>query len=66
MNNLWRQRAEFLWVLLDDIDTADDLAKGNERLYRNLVRKYHAKRFEVAFSDGYSLEWLPSVPKIGD
>ena len=47
--------ARFLFSLLDDIDTADDLAKGNEQLYRNLVRRHHARRFEVASTDGYTV-----------
>lgn len=49
--------ARFLYQLLDDIDTADDLAKNNDALYRNLVRKAHKKRFEVAETDGYDLKF---------
>ena len=64
-----REIAEFLWDLLDDIDTADDLAKGNDALYRNLVRKAHQRRFEVGTTDGY---WLfldsddAAVPSTGE
>lgn len=36
-----------LYALLDDIDTADDMAKDNDTLYRNLVRRYHNQRHEV-------------------
>lgn len=36
-----------LYRALDDIDTADDMAKDNDELYRSLVRKAHAVRFDV-------------------
>lgn len=49
--------ATALFQLLDDIDTADDLAKDNDKLYRNLVRRAHTKRFRYASTDGYSLEF---------
>ena len=42
----WQDIATKLFCALDDIDTADDLAKDNEKLYRNLVRKAHKIRFE--------------------
>ena len=56
--------ARFLFGVLDDIDTADDMAKADETLYRSLVRRYHAKRFLVATTDGYTLTWLddPAIP----
>lgn len=46
-----------LFAALDDIDTADDLAKGDEGLYRNLVRRYHKERFKVADTDGYKVRF---------
>ena len=36
-----------LWKLLDDIDTASDIAKGDDAMYRNLVERYQAKRRDV-------------------
>ena len=42
----WQDIAKKLFCALDDIDTADDIAKDNEKLYRNLVRKAHKVRFE--------------------
>lgn len=51
----WKDRAQKLWAIADDIDTYDDLAKGNQELYRNLVRKKHVERFEILESDGYDL-----------
>jgi hypothetical protein len=68
----WKTRATILWGILDDIDTADDIANGNERLYRNMVRRHHKKRFRLASSDGYSLDWgdvpsdmLPKEEEVG-
>ena len=50
------QIIEFLWSLLDDVDTADDMAKGDDKVYRALARKAQAKRWETGITtDGYSL-----------
>lgn len=42
----WMSVARDLFKMLDNIDTIDDIAKGDEALYRNLVRKEHEKRFK--------------------
>lgn len=34
---------------MDDIDTASDIAKADDRLYRALVQREHAKRFGDRF-----------------
>lgn len=47
----WEGVARRLFDLLDDIDTADDLAKDNDDLYRNLVRKKHQERFDYGTVD---------------
>lgn len=47
--------AHFLFGLLDDIDTAADIAKGDHRLYREMVERIHRRRFEVASTDGYAV-----------
>lgn len=47
-----------LFGLLDDCDTADDLAKGNDPLFRNLVRSAHKKRFQYAETDGQAVTLL--------
>jgi tRNA nucleotidyltransferase/poly(A) polymerase/DNA topoisomerase IB/2'-5' RNA ligase len=36
-----------LWKIIDDIDTAGDMAKSDDALYRNLVQRYQAQRFDV-------------------
>lgn len=51
----WEQIARDLYDLLDDIDTADDIAKSDDKLYRSLVRQAHAKRFNYATTDGYEV-----------
>lgn len=50
-----REQAEFLYGLLDDIDTANDQAKDDDAFFRKLVNSLHGKRFEVASTDGYSV-----------
>ena len=46
---------KFLWGLLDDIDAAGDMAKSNDKAYRNIVEGIHLKRQLVAESDGYDI-----------
>ena len=53
----WREVALYLFYLLDDIDTASDIAKGNDKLYREYVDSLCRKRFEVADTDGYSVSF---------
>jgi hypothetical protein len=50
-----RADVEFLWQLLDDIDTATDMAKDNDKWYRALVEMIQGKRHQRVTSDGYSL-----------
>jgi len=40
-----------LWKLLDDIDTASDVAKSNNDLFRALVEQYQRQRFDVVDDD---------------
>lgn len=51
----YKAHAEFLFQLLDDIDTAEDMAKANDKAFRNMVHKIHRKRFDVADTDGHSV-----------
>ena len=46
-----------LFQIIDNIDTASDMAKGDERAYRRIVEREQARRWEVADSDGYTLVW---------
>ena len=51
-----REMAEFLYSLLDDIDTASDIVKGNDAAYRSLVEKLQARKCETGIaSDGHRL-----------
>jgi len=40
-----------LWMLLDDVDTADDIAKFDDAVYRSLCRQAHQKRWAVMTGD---------------
>lgn len=43
-----------LWKLLDDIDTAGDIAKSDDKVFRSLVGRHQKKRWETGvISDGY-------------
>lgn len=64
----WKKRADFLWGLLDNIDTAFDMYKfsvsmlpAGVRSFVNLVQKQIAKRFEISSSDGYEISYKKSV-----
>ena len=60
MNNKeWNDIAEYLYTLLDDIDTISDIAKDNDKLYRKLVEKVQQKKSLVADTDGYTLIFKP-------
>ena len=53
----WEEIARFLWDRLDDIDTASDIAKGHTEVYNAMVRAAHVRRFEVATTDGYAVDF---------
>jgi len=47
---------EFLWQIIDDIDTASDWAKSNDVAYRKAVEKIQKRRWETGITtDGYTL-----------
>jgi hypothetical protein len=43
----WKLIAYQLWRILDNIDTAGDVAKDDDEAYRALVEKCQKKRWEV-------------------
>ena len=53
-----REIMEFLWKLLDDIDTMDDAAKNNDEFYRDAVGQIQQRRWEVGTSDGYAVKFI--------
>jgi len=53
-----RLMATMLWQLLDDIDTASDIAKSNDIFYRKMVEAVQKRRHQIITSDGYRL-FLP-------
>jgi len=46
-----REKSLQLWMLLDDVDTADDIAKADHDVYRSLCRQAHEKRWSVLAGD---------------
>ena len=49
---------EYLWQIIDDIDTAGDIAKSNDVSYRNMVEKLQKKRWNTGITtDGYTLDY---------
>ena len=52
--------AQYLYGLLDDIDTAGDIAKADNWIYRKIVERIQAKkRVVVASCDGYTVKLKP-------
>ena len=53
-----KKTIEYLWDLLDDIDTVSDIAKEDDKLYRRLVESHQRKRFDIGITcDGYELNF---------
>ena len=50
-----RQEVQHLWCLLDDIDTASDIASDNDEWYRKRVEFLQRQRFNTVTSDGSGL-----------
>ena len=42
-----REKSLRLWMLLDDIDTADDIAKSDDKLYRRICQNHQKKRWDI-------------------
>lgn len=53
----FEKAAQFLWGLLDDIDTAGDRAKGDDKAYRQIVERLQRRRFEVGSTDGFVVQF---------
>jgi len=53
----WEFIAQFLWRLLDNIDTASDMAKDNDKAYREFVEQEQRKRFKVGSTDGHVVKF---------
>jgi hypothetical protein len=59
----WEAVALDLWKLLDDIDTLDDAAKVDDRLFRDAVRNVQRKRFEVLDGSEWEARWMQRNPQ---
>ena len=52
--------AQYLYKLLDDIDTAGDMAKGDDKLYRAIVERTQTKKIAVVYEcDGHTVVLKP-------
>jgi hypothetical protein len=51
----FEKAAQFLWGLLDDIDTASDRAKADDKAYRQIVERIQRRRFDVGSTDGQTV-----------
>ena len=51
----WKEKAETLWQLLDDIDTYGDMYKPEINRYFKAVNKKASERHKILYSDGYKL-----------
>ena len=48
---------EYLWQIIDDIDTAGDMAKSNDKAYREIVERKQRLRWKTGITtDGYDLD----------
>lgn len=54
----FEKAARVLWDLLDDIDTAGDIAKSDDKTYREMVERLQRRRFEVGSTDGQTVTFL--------
>lgn len=62
----WREVAEKLWELLDDISTASDVYKPEQNGFYEHVMKKADERNKYFDSDGYKLYPPGEMPKVGD
>lgn len=51
----WEAHARFLWDLLDNIDSLDDMAKDEDAVFRHQARIQQRRRFEISDSDGHTV-----------
>ncbi len=60
-----KQIIEYLWQIIDDIDTVSDIAKENDVVFRNMVEKLQKKRWDTGITtDGYKLDFTKmKLPK---
>ena len=52
-----KEVAEELWKIIDDIDTALDMYKGDDAGFKKYVANKVTERFEFIETDGFSLFW---------
>ena len=55
-----------LFSLLDNIDTLSDICKDDDKLFRRLVMREAAKRYDYATTDGYKVTLKTGNKKIDE
>lgn len=64
-NEEMHEVVQYLYKLLDDIDTCGDIAKNNDKLYRTMVEKIQSfKGLVVEDCDGYTVTFKPVSKEI--
>ena len=49
---------EYLWSIIDDIDTYGDMAKSDDKAFRKMVERRQKDRWKLGVeSDGYTLDF---------
>lgn len=61
----WQRRAEVLWQLLDDIDTASDMFKDDYEGFAKYTWKKQQERYKILTSDGHRLYLPGEEPPLG-
>lgn len=49
----WQLKAVQLWRLLDDLDTFDDVARADDKMYRELAQALHQRRWSIMTGQEY-------------
>ena len=58
--NNYENIAQYLYKLLDDIDTAADMAKSDYAFYYKVVERIQSKKSEVVMHcNGYTVDFVP-------
>lgn len=52
-----KQHRQFLWDLLDNIDTLDDSCKGDDALFRKSAYAQQQRRYMIGASNGYTVDF---------
>lgn len=60
-----KEHRQFLWDLLDNIDTLDDACKEHDKSFRERAYRQQRRRYEISSSDGYTVTFKGDAPQEG-